>query len=132
MLCPQCGGAEMVCGEKDVPYSWRGKKTVLRQIKALHCPKCGESVMDRQESAAYLAKVVEFKKTVINDTVEPTYIVNVRKKLALSQREAGKIFGGGDNAFYRYEAGKSQPHPSTVKLLKLLDIHPELLAKIRD
>lgn len=132
MLCPQCGGADLVQGEKDVPYSWRGKKTILRQVKALHCPKCGEAVMDKKEAAAYQAKKIEFKNAIINDTVEPTYIVNVRKKLSLSQREAGQIFGGGDNAFYRYEAGKSQPHPSTVKLLKLLDIHPELLAEIRN
>lgn len=130
MKCPQCGGAEMEQDVKDIPYSWRGKKTLLQQIRALHCPKCGETVMDKAESAEYMAKVVEFKNSIINDTVKPAYIMTMRKKLELSQREAGRIFGGGDNAFYRYEAGKSQPHPSTVKLLKLLDRHPELLNEI--
>ncbi|MGL9735988.1 MAG: type II toxin-antitoxin system MqsA family antitoxin [Symbiopectobacterium sp.] len=44
--------------------------------------------------------------------------MNVRKKLELSQREAGRIFGGGDNAFYWYEAGKSQHHPSYGEIAK--------------
>lgn len=63
--------------------------------------------------------------------IEPAYISRVRKKLDLTQREASAIFGGGANAFSRYETGKAQPHPSTVKLLKVLDRHPELLGEIR-
>ena len=58
-------------------------------------------------------------------------IANVRKKLALDQREAGEIFGGGVNAFSRYENGKTKPPLSLVKLLKVLDRHPDLLAEFR-
>ena len=39
--------------------------------------------------------------------VDPAFIVKVRKKLALDQREAAEIFGGGVNAFSRYENGKT-------------------------
>ncbi|MEO3102131.1 type II toxin-antitoxin system antitoxin MqsA, partial [Escherichia coli] len=35
------------------------------------------------------------------------------------------------NAFSRYEKGNAQPHPSTIKLLRVLDKHPELLNEIR-
>lgn len=34
--------------------------------------------------------------------MDPRFITNVRKKLALDQREAAEIFGGGVNAFLRY------------------------------
>lgn len=132
MKCPVCGGAELVPGAHAVPYSFRGHKTVLEQVEGLHCPLCHEVVMDKGQSAAYLAKVAAFKKTIVPDTVEPAYIAKVRAKLSLTQREASEIFGGGINAFSRYEGGKAQPHPSTIKLLKLLDIHPELLSEIRN
>jgi HTH-type transcriptional regulator/antitoxin MqsA len=56
---------------------------------------------------------------------------SVRKKLALDQREAAEIFGGGVNAFSRYENGKTKPPLSLVKLLKVLERHPDLLAEIR-
>ncbi|EPA7320535.1 type II toxin-antitoxin system antitoxin MqsA, partial [Escherichia coli O45:H30] len=51
--------------------------------------------------------------------------------LSLTQKEASEIFGGGVNAFSRYEKGNAQPHPSTIKLLRVLDKHPELLNEIR-
>jgi HTH-type transcriptional regulator/antitoxin MqsA len=54
----------------------------------------------------------------------------VRKKLALHQREATAIFGGGANAFSRYENGKTKPPLALVKLLMLLDRHPHLLNEV--
>ncbi len=55
----------------------------------------------------------------------------MRKKLSLDQREAAEIFGGGVNAFSRYENGKTRPPLALVKLLKVLDRHPDLLDEIK-
>jgi HTH-type transcriptional regulator/antitoxin MqsA len=63
--------------------------------------------------------------------VDPTFITSVRTKLALDQREAAELFGGGVNAFSRYETGKTKPSLALVKLLKVLDRHPELLNEVR-
>lgn len=60
--------------------------------------------------------------------VNAAYIVNVRKKIDLDQRQSVEIFGGGVNAFSRYENGKIKP---PLALVKLLDRHPELLNEIR-
>jgi HTH-type transcriptional regulator/antitoxin MqsA len=46
-------------------------------------------------------------------------------------REASEIFGGGVNAFSRYETGKARPPVALVKLLRVLDRHPELLEEVR-
>ena len=59
--------------------------------------------------------------------VDPDFIVSVRKKLALDQHEAAEIFGGGINAFSRYENGKTRPPLGLVKQFKVLDRHPDLL-----
>lgn len=53
------------------------------------------------------------------------------RTLVLDQREAAEIFGGGVNAFSNYENGKTKPPLTLVKLLKVLDRHPYLLAEIR-
>ena len=63
--------------------------------------------------------------------VDPVFIVNVRKKLDLGQREAAEIFGGGINAFSRYESSLTKPPLALVKLLKVLDRHPDLLNEVR-
>ncbi|MBN3265779.1 type II TA system antitoxin MqsA family protein [Pectobacterium brasiliense] len=131
MKCPECGGAELVHDTKDVPYSWRGKKTMLRSVTGLYCPACGEAVLNKEEEAAYREKMVEFRNSIINDTIEPSYIADVRRKLGFTRKAAGEFFGGGENAFSRYELGKAQPPQSTIKLIKLLDRHPDLLSEIR-
>lgn len=61
----------------------------------------------------------------------PSFIAGVRKKLHLGQREAAELFGGGVNAFSRYENGKTKPPLALVKLLKVLERHPDLLDEIR-
>jgi len=40
-------------------------------------------------------------------------------------------FGGGTNAFSRYENGKTKPPLALVKLLMVLDRHPSLLNEVR-
>jgi HTH-type transcriptional regulator/antitoxin MqsA len=83
------------------------------------------------ESARTSAAMLEFNKQVNASTADPAFIASVRKKLALDQLEAAEIFGGGINAFSRYENGKTKPPLALVKLLKVLDRHPELLAEVR-
>jgi HTH-type transcriptional regulator/antitoxin MqsA len=72
-----------------------------------------------------------FSREINAALVDPDFIAAVRKKLELDQREAAEIFGGGVNAFSRYETGKTKPPLALVKLLKLLDRHPDLLAEVR-
>lgn len=75
--------------------------------------------------------MLAFNRQVNAAQVDPGYIASVRKKLGLDQREAAEIFGGGVNAFSRYETGKASPSIALIKLLRLLDRHPELLQEIR-
>jgi len=72
-----------------------------------------------------------FNRQVNAAIVDPIFIATVRKKLNLGQKEAADIFGGGINAFSRYENGKTKPPLALVKLLKVLDRHPDLLNEVR-
>jgi len=65
--------------------------------------------------------MLEFNKQVNASLVDPGFAARVRKKLALDQRQAAEIFGGGTNASSRYENGKTKPPLALVKLLMLLD-----------
>ncbi|WP_454734607.1 type II toxin-antitoxin system MqsA family antitoxin [Cupriavidus necator] len=131
MKCPECGAAELVRDVRDIPYTYRGETTVLEAVHGEFCPACGESVTDWEESDRVMKLMNAFNRQVNASFVDPAYIVQVRKKLELDQREAAEIFGGGVNAFSRYETGRTKPPLALVKLLKLLDRHPELLEEIR-
>jgi len=131
MKCPSCGAAELVHDTRDLPYTYKNESTTLAAVTGDFCPACGESVLDADESARVSAAMLDFNKQVNASMVDPNFIANVRKKLALDQREAAEIFGGGVNAFSRYENGKTKPPLALVKLLKVLDRYPELLSEVR-
>lgn len=131
MKCPSCAAAELVHDTRDIPYIYKGEASVIPDVTGDFCPACGEAILDAGESVRVSAAMLEFNKQVNASIVDPNFIANVRKKLALDQREAAEIFGGGVNAFSRYENGKTKPPLALVKLLKVLDRHPELLNEIR-
>ena len=131
MKCPICGAAKLVHDTRDVPYTYKGEETTIPAVTGDYCPACGESVLDMGESVRTSALMLEFNKQVNAAIVDPAFIAGVRKKLRLDQREAAEIFGGGVNAFSRYENGKTKPPLALVKLLKVLDRHPDLLEEIK-
>lgn len=131
MKCPSCGAANLVHDTRDLPYTYKGETTILPQATGDFCPACGESVLDAAESRRTMNLMLEFNKQVNASIVDPEFIASVRKKLDLDQKEAAEIFGGGVNAFSRYENGKTRPPLALVKLLKVLDRHPDLLDEVR-
>ncbi len=131
MKCPICGAAKLIHDTRDVSFTYKGETTVIPAVTGDFCPACTESVLDMKESRRFGASVGDFIKQVNSSIVDPGFIATVRKKLALDQREAAEIFGGGVNAFSRYENGKTKPPLALVKLLKVLDRHPDLLNEVR-
>ncbi|MDO9452928.1 MAG: type II toxin-antitoxin system MqsA family antitoxin [Stagnimonas sp.] len=131
MKCPSCAAAELVNDTRDMPYTYKGESTVIPAVAGQFCPACGEAVLEMAESQRTSTWMLDFHKQINAAIVDPQFIVSVRKKLALDQREAAEIFGGGVNAFSRYENGKTKPPLALVKLLKMLDRHPDLLAEVR-
>lgn len=131
MKCPICAEAELVHETRDIPYTYKSESTVIPGVTGDFCPACGEMILDAAESARTSGMMLEFNRQVNAAIVDPEFISSVRKKLALDQREAAEIFGGGVNAFSRYENGKTKPPLALVKLLKVLERHPDLLAEVK-
>jgi len=131
MKCPTCTRAKLVHDTRNIPYTYKGESTVLPAVTGDFCPNCGEVVLARAESLRTGALMLVFNKQVNGSIVDPAFITKVRKKLKLDQQEAAEIFGGGINAFSRYEKGKTKPPLSLLKLLQILDRHPSLLTEIR-
>ena len=131
MKCPDCSEAELVHDTRDLPYIYKGENINIAAVTGDYCPSCGEVVLDLSESERVSAEMLAFNKQVNAATVDPDFIVSVRRKLLLDQKEAGEIFGGGVNAFSRYEKGKTKPPVSLIKLFQILDNHPDLLSEIR-
>ena len=121
MKCVACGQAELISDTRDVSFTYKGESTLIPAVTGDFCPACHEILLDQKQGDRYSELIGLFQREVNASFVDPKYIIEVRKKLKLGQREASEIFGGGINAFSRYENGKSKPPLSLVKLLKILD-----------
>jgi len=130
MKCPVCGAGKLVRESRDLSYTYGGRSAIIRQ-SGDYCDACGEGIFSSDESAQYLAAVGAFRVEVDAEPLAPTEVRRIRKKLGLTQREAGNIFGGGIRAFSQYERGETRQGKALDKLLRLLDRHPELLDEVR-
>lgn len=130
MKCPVCGGAELQHLTRDVDYEYKGRKTQVCDITGDFCGACGEIILNEAASARYMAAVSAFNRAVNAEAVDPHFIARVRKRFKLDQRQAAEIFGGGANAFSRYETGRVAPPKPLVLLFKALDRHPELFDEL--
>lgn len=131
MKCPVCGAVELIHDTRDISYAYKGESTMIPAVTGEFCPACGEVVLNREHGDRYSEMIGVFQRQVNSAFVDPGYITRVRRKLDLDQRQAAELFGGGVNAFSRYENGKTKPPLALVKLFKLLDRHPDLLDELR-
>jgi HTH-type transcriptional regulator / antitoxin MqsA len=134
MKCPTCGTGKLVAAVRDVPYTYKGKNTVIKSVKGQFCdnPKCREVVMDMGESIRTSKEMLAFNKKVNSELTPIDLLTHVREQLKLTQQQAAEVFGGGPNAFSRYESGKTKPPVALVKLFKVLKKHPDLFEEIAD
>ncbi|WP_318377807.1 type II TA system antitoxin MqsA family protein [Enterobacter sp.] len=131
MKCPVCGGAELKHETRDVVYEYKGRQTVVRDLTGEYCNACGEMVLGDEAGDKYMAAITAFNRAVNAESVDPKFIARVRKRLKLDQRQAAEIFGGGANAFSRYETGRVAPPKPLVLLFKALDKYPELFEELK-
>jgi HTH-type transcriptional regulator / antitoxin MqsA len=64
--------------------------------------------------------------------LQPEEIKRIRKKLKLTQSEAGELIGGGLRAFQKYESGDQLPSRAISNALVLLDRDPPALAALTE
>jgi HTH-type transcriptional regulator / antitoxin MqsA len=111
--CPACGG-KMTRAIQDLPYIYKGKTLVVPAQNALVCSACGEALFATPEDGARYDAAIRAHISAVNLNSAPD-LRAIRKRLRLTQAEAGRIFGGGVTAFSRYERGKIKPPVALVK-----------------
>lgn len=129
MKCPLCGKGTLVSEVREETYEYLGKTTTI-SMPGEYCAECGDGVFTTSETGRYLEMVKAFRAEVDAEPLPPVEIKRIRKRLKLTQKEAGELLGGGIRAFSQYERGETRPGKAADTLLRLLDKHPELLEEL--
>lgn len=126
--CPSCGEAMRREIREDV-VEYKGHRKAF-EVSGWWCTSCDEAIFEGPELEAAERAFVELRAEV-EAVLLPEEIAEIRQKLRLSQREAGKILGGGPRAFQKYEAGAVPVSAPMNNLLLLLSKDPKRLDELR-
>lgn len=100
-----------------------GKKYDIRK-QYCHCPQCGEEWVTPAQSKASTDQIIASKRRS-QGFLAPEDIKALRERHGLTQKQAAAIFGGGENAFSKYERGEIYPTTAMDKLMQLFDNVPQ-------
>lgn len=86
----------------------------------------GEGTFTYEDLSVY-DKEIKKLKAEVEHLLLPSEIRLIRKRLNLTQVEAGNLLGGGKKAFQKYESGEILPSRAISNLLRVLSKEPALL-----
>lgn len=118
VVCPVCG-SDLVKDTRKVQFNYKGHSIELEQ-SGQFCQSCGEGFLTPKESKSNDLALKSFHNE-FDGLLTPGQIRSIRKRLHLSQIEAGQIFGGGPVAFSKYERGEISHSRALDIILRLLD-----------
>jgi len=98
-------------------------KTVQIPVVFTLCDNCQREYIVKQQILKNEAAVRDVKKS-IDGLLTSTEIKQARDKLNLTQEQASLVFGGGKNAFSKYERAEVSQSKSMDKLIRTCLHHP--------
>ncbi len=127
-VCPATG-APMHRDVRPMTFSRKGE-TMIFGMPGRYCDSSGESIhTDRDMKLS--DRVLNRLRSRAEGLPEPDEIRRIRRKLGLTQAEAGRLIGGGPRAFQKYETGDLLPSRAIGSALALLDHDPGALDILR-
>src|SRR5262245_13072811 len=97
-------GKPMVRGIRPLTLSYKGHSHTV-DMPGWYDPESDEAIHTGKDMATS-DEALKNLKIRADHLLFPAEIHRIRKKLSLTQREAGLILGGGPNAYQKYESGE--------------------------
>jgi HTH-type transcriptional regulator/antitoxin MqsA len=119
--CPATG-APMARGVRPLTVTYK-RQSLTVDMPGWYCAQCDESIHDG-EDMKISDRALNRLKASSEGLLGPDEIKRIRKRLGLTQVEAGMLVGGGPRAFQKYEAGDVLPSQAVCNALVLLDHDP--------
>jgi len=125
--CHACG-AEMVRDVRPDEVVYKGRTAKIEQA-GWYCRGCDEVVLEGAD-AAVADEAFICLRAEVDGVLIPQEVARIRRKLGLSQRQAGALLGGGPRSFQKYESGTDWVTRAMANLLRLLDGDPSRLEEL--
>jgi putative zinc finger/helix-turn-helix YgiT family protein len=125
-VCPKCGGDSVKSHSYSDTVDFRNLELDVDGLLQQWCDSCRFGWETPEQSEANHLKIKDAYATardrlrVRDGLLTGDQIQNIRKKLSLTQKEAALLFGGGVNAFNKYESGEVLQSYAMDRLIRLV------------
>lgn len=127
-ICPETG-QPMVRDVRPMTITYKGHSATF-DMPGWYCDASEESIHTGEDMKVSDRELNRLKARV-ERLLEPEAVRLIRKRLKLTQKDAGRLIGGGPNAFQKYESGEVLVSHAVTSALLLLDRDPEGLAILK-
>jgi len=115
--CASCGASELQFLTEAETFDYKGQSLTV-DVDYSVCAQCETEVILTEQIKRNDCRMRDAWRKV-DGLLSGAEISALRKKLGLTQQEAAKVFGGGVNAFSKYERGEVIQSEGMDKLMRL-------------
>lgn len=130
-VCPLCGKGSLSSESYSDEFEYEGKSLKVHCLEKSRCDACGEELVLTPQIRANQVRIADAKRSSAG-LLYGNEIRAIREALGLSQPEAAEVFGGGANAFSKYERGETIQSAPMDRLLRIASRHPWIVAELRN
>lgn len=116
--CPICGAPNLAAEKYTAQLKHGGAELIVEDMERSHCASCGAQPVMTDQIKRNQIKIADGKRAH-DRLLSSRDICTIRSVLGLSQADAALVFGGGGNAFSKYERGEVIQSAPMDKLLRL-------------
>lgn len=128
MIIPPCSetGQPMLRDVRPMTITYKGHQATF-DMPGWYCDASDESI-HTGEDMKVSDRALNRLKAQVEGLLDPEAVRRIRKRLHLTQKDAGRLIGGGPNAFQKYESGDVLVSHAVMSALLLLDRDPSGLS----
>lgn len=125
-------GKDLLRGEREITLTFRGQMMrVMMPGWYAADDLTGDDGLHDPADMKISDRALNSLKARAAGLLIPAEVKSIRKRLRITQREAGTIIGGGPNAFQKYETGDILVSKAIDTALRLLARDPARLRELR-
>lgn len=128
--CPICEQGDLETLTESRTMDEHGAAFTVDELKYQVCSNCGVEQVGAAELRQNKQLIMAARKRAKN-LLTGKEVREVRKSLGLTQQQAAEYFGGGTNAFSKYETEKVEQNLSMDRFLRVAYVIPSVIPTLR-
>ena len=129
ILCPMCDSNSLTAARYSTLFAHGASKILVEDLEKYDCAACHSDPIFPDQVRRNQIKIADARRRA-DGFLTSTEIRQIRNRLGLPQSAAANVFGGGDNAFSKYERGEVIQSFQMDRLLRLAVDVPAVMSQL--